>query len=158
MIALQAAGTASPAAKRRMTRELIFASRCKGLRRGPAEKTGTRHCGKRSRRSRSWPRFARSRSRGIAPMQETMAIRTPLRSTKQRKASRAHLDPQHRSEDRGYEGGDRGRPSISQLRRKRAAIRARPARHRARTMKPWLRWRPQPRPRWWCSRRRRGGN
>jgi hypothetical protein len=38
---------------------------------GPAEKTGTRHCGKRSRRSRSWPRFARSRSRVIAPMQET---------------------------------------------------------------------------------------
>ena len=51
--------------------------------------------------SRAWPRFASSRLRVIAPMQEAMAIRTPLRSTNNAKLR--VLDEQHRGEDHGYE-------------------------------------------------------
>ena len=51
--------------------------------------------------SRVWPRFASSRLRVIAPLQEAVAIRTPLRSTNSAKLR--VLDEQHRGGDRGYE-------------------------------------------------------
>src|SRR5271165_3222887 len=82
-----------------MTRDLFFASRCKGLRRSPAEKTGPRHCGKRSRLQ---PGLAQIRFIEVArhrPPQEANAIRTPLRSTN---SAKLRVDGQQ------YRGGDPG--------------------------------------------------
>ena len=105
-----------------MTKGLFFASRCKGLRRSPAEKTGLRHCGKRSRRQPGLAQFASSRSRVIAPMQEALAIRTPARSTNSAKLR--VLDEQHRGGDHGYNERAMAAPPAA-LPRKRARRRRR---------------------------------
>jgi len=117
MIALQPAGMAKARSAAEDDKGPVFCFAMQRAPKSPAEKTGLRHCGSDQGFSRAWPRFALSRSRVIAPMEEAMAIRTPVRSTNSAKLR--VLDEQYRGGDHGYEARAMAAPPAA-LARKRA--------------------------------------